>query len=143
MPALAHAANGQPFTVNSIFDVNLDGNLIDRLDSNQGLVVTGDRRQPLRLNADPTTLLARFTADGRVARNTFRAGNVVELDLSATKHFSLGERQRLLLRVDVFDFHQPRQLRHPRPLPLSAAFGQATSTITPPRRVQLALKYSF
>ncbi|HBB94066.1 MAG TPA: hypothetical protein DC054_01630, partial [Blastocatellia bacterium] len=50
---------GQPFTVNSIFDVNLDGNLTDRLDNTNGLIVTGDRRQPLRLIApDPTTLLA-------------------------------------------------------------------------------------
>ncbi len=44
--------SGQPFTVNSIFDVNLDGNLSDRLDNTNGLVVTGDRRQPLRLTTN-------------------------------------------------------------------------------------------
>jgi len=72
---------GQPFTVNSIFDVNLDGNLSDRLDNTNGLTVTGDRRQPLRLTAtDPTSLLAPIGADGSVGRNTFRAGNVIELD---------------------------------------------------------------
>ena len=32
---------GQPFTVNSIFDVNLDGNLTDRLDNTSGIVTTG------------------------------------------------------------------------------------------------------
>ena len=37
---------GQPFTVNSIFDVNQDGNLTDRLDSTTGLQVTGNRAQP-------------------------------------------------------------------------------------------------
>jgi hypothetical protein len=135
--------NGQPFTVNSIFDVNLDGNLTDRLDTTQGLVSTGDRRQPLRLTANPTTLLARFTEDGRIGRNTFRAGNVVELDLSATKHFPLGEQQRLLLRVDVFNFINRANFGVPVRFLESRAFGQATSTITPPRRVQIALKYSF
>jgi hypothetical protein len=135
--------NGQPFTVNSIFDVNLDGNLTDRLNTTQGLVSTGDRRQPLRLNADPTMLLARFTEDGRIGRNTFRAGNVVELDLSATKHFSLSEQRRLLLRVDVFNFINRANFGVPVRFLESPAFGQATSTITPPRRVQLALKYSF
>jgi hypothetical protein len=136
--------NGQPFTVNSIFDVNLDGNLTDRLDTTQGLVETGDRRQPLRLDApDPSLLLARFTEDGRIGRNTFRAGNVVELDLSATKHFSLTERQRLLLRVDVFNFINRANFGVPVRFLEAPAFGQAISTITPPRRVQIALKYSF
>jgi hypothetical protein len=136
--------NGQPFTVNSIFDVNLDGNLTDRLDTTRGLVETGDRRQPLRLAApDPSLLLARFTEDGRIGRNTFRAGNVVELDLSATKHFSLGERQRILLRVDVFNFINRANFGVPVRFLEAPAFGQATSTITPPRRVQIALKYSF
>jgi hypothetical protein len=35
-------STGQPFTVNSIFDVNLDGNLTDRLNTTNGLVVTGE-----------------------------------------------------------------------------------------------------
>jgi hypothetical protein len=136
--------NGQPFTVNSIFDVNLDGNLTDRLDTTQGLTTTGDRRRPLRLDApNPSLLLAPFTQDGRIGRNTFRAGNVVELDLSATKNFSLGERQRLLLRVDVFNFINRANFGVPVRFLESPAFGQAISTITPPRRVQIALKYSF
>jgi hypothetical protein len=48
---------GQPFTVNSIFDVNLDGNLTDRLDSTNGIVVTGDRSQPLRLTTNDLAAL--------------------------------------------------------------------------------------
>src|SRR5262249_2571207 len=45
---------GQPFTVNSIFDVNLDGNLTDRLNNTSGIQVTGDRAQPLRLTTSDT-----------------------------------------------------------------------------------------
>ncbi len=35
--------SGQPFTVNSIHDINVDGNLSDRLNTTDGIVITGDR----------------------------------------------------------------------------------------------------
>src|SRR5262249_40976464 len=70
--------SGQPFTVNSTIDVNLDGNLTDRLNTTQGLVVTGDRQQPLALTTTNTlSLLAPFGQDGAIGRDTFRSGSVV------------------------------------------------------------------
>jgi hypothetical protein len=93
---------GQPFTVNSIFDVNLDGNLTDRLDTTQGIEVTGNRSQPLRLATNnPISLLANIGEDGKVERNSFRAGSVLELDLSVIRQFSISDR-RLSFRADVF-----------------------------------------
>ena len=136
--------SGQPFTVNSIFDVNLDGNLTDRLDNTNGLVVTGDRRQPLRLTAtDPTTLLAPIGQDGRIARNTFRAGNVIELDMSISKHIFLGATQNLTLRADIFNFINRANFGVPVRWLGAIDFGQATETITPNRRIQIVVKYSF
>lgn len=135
---------GQPFTVNSIFDVNLDGNLTDRLDNLNGLVTTGDRRQPLRLTAaNPTTLLAPIGRDGSIGRNTFRASNVVELDMSVSKNFPFSATQRLTLRTDVFNFINRANFGVPVRWLGAAGFGQATETITPGRRLQLAVKYSF
>ena len=134
---------GQPFTVNSIFDVNLDGNLTDRLNTTNGIVVTGNRRQPLRLNADPLTLLAPIGQDGSVGRNTFRAGNVLELDMTVLKHFRISDRQSLALRLDVFNFINRANYGIPVRYLEAPGFGQATNTVTPARRVQLALKYSF
>ena len=135
---------GQPFTVNSIFDVNLDGNLTDRLDNTNGLVVTGDRRQPLRLTApDPTTLLAPIGQNGRVGRNTFRAGNVIELDLSVSKDFLSSGPRRLVLRADIFNFINRSNFGVPVRWLGAAGFGQATDTITPGRRVQFEVKYAF
>ncbi|HEY3026208.1 MAG TPA: TonB-dependent receptor [Pyrinomonadaceae bacterium] len=135
---------GQPFTVNSIFDVNLDGNLTDRLDNTNGLVVTGDRRQPLRLTtADPTSLLAPIGQDGRIPRNTFRAGNVVELDLSLSKSFLSSGNRRLVLRADIFNFINRANFGIPVRWLGAANFGQVTDTITPGRRAQFAVKYSF
>lgn len=134
---------GQPFTVNSIYDVNLDGNLTDRPDTTTGIVRTGDRRQPLRLTVNPTTLLAGIGENGRVRRNSFRAGNILELDLSVVKHIAITERQGLILRMDVFNFINRANYGIPVRLLEAPGFGQATETITPGRRIQFALKYTF
>jgi len=135
--------SGQPFTVNSVIDVNLDGNLTDRLNTTQGIETTGDRSQPLRLTTTNTTsLLAPFGQDGAVKRNSFRAGNVLELDLSITKSFVFGS-QRLLFRTDIFNFINRANFGIPVRLLEAPRFGQATGTVTPGRRVQFSLKYEF
>ncbi|MGH9943747.1 MAG: hypothetical protein ACRD9R_15485, partial [Pyrinomonadaceae bacterium] len=134
---------GQPFTVNSIFDVNLDGNLTDRLDSADGLVRTGDRRQPLRLTADPTALLAPVGQDGSVGRNSYRAGNFLEVDLALIKNFRFGESQGVGLRVDVFNATNRANYGIPVRFLEAPGFGQAVNTVTPGRRVQVSLKYNF
>jgi hypothetical protein len=135
---------GQPFTINSIFDVNLDGNLTDRLDNLNGLVVTGDRRQPLVLNAsNPATLLAPVGQDGSVGRNTFRAGNVLDLSFSVAKSIRLTFERRLNLRIDVFNFLDRANFGVPVRFLEAPGFGQATNTVTPGRRIQVGVKYSF
>ena len=135
--------SGQPFTVNSIFDVNLDGNLTDRLNTTNGLTRTGDRRQPLRLVADPTTLLAPIGEDGRIGRNTFRAGNLVELDLALIKNFTLGEARSIVLRMDAFNFINRANYGIPVRFLEAPGFGQSVNTVTPGRRIQFALKLNF
>ena len=142
--SLGRYQTGQPFTVNSIFDVNFDGNLTDRLDTTTGLIITGDRRQPLQLgNTDPRTLLAPIFQDGRIGRNSFRAGSTLELDLSVVKSFAFTSQQRLSVRADIFNFINRANFGIPVRFLGAAGFGEATSTITPARRVQFALKYSF
>ncbi len=135
---------GQPFTVNSIFDVNLDGNLTDRLNSLNGINLTGDRRQPLRLGTNNlTSLLARVGEDGGVGRNTFRAGSILELDMTLSKTFKFSETRQLTLRMDVFNFINRANFGVPVRFLEAPGFGQALDTITPGRRIQFALKYSF
>jgi hypothetical protein len=134
----------QPFTVNSIFDVNLDGNLTDRLDNTNGLVVTGDRAQPLRLTTSNTfSMLAPIGQDGRIDRNTFRAGSVLELDLAVVKSFSITAKQKLVLRADIFNLINRSNFAIPVRLLEAPGFGTATSTVTAGRRFQVGLKYSF
>lgn len=134
---------GQPFTVNTYIDVNLDGNITDRLNTTEGLVITGDRRQPLSLATDRNTLRAPVGTDGQVGRNTFRAGSTLELNLALTKTFSLPEQQTFSLRAEIFNFTNRANFGIPVRVLESPGFGQATTTTTPARRVQLALKYSF
>lgn len=135
---------GQPFTVNSTIDVNQDGNLTDRLNTTSGLVVTGDRQQPLLLTTTNTlSLLAPFGQDGMIGRNTFSAGSIIELNLSIAKTLSFSSSQRLTLRTDLFNV--PNRINFGIPVRFLEApgFGQATSTTTPGRRLQFSLKYSF
>ncbi|MDQ1592054.1 MAG: hypothetical protein QOG71_2681 [Pyrinomonadaceae bacterium] len=135
---------GQPFTVNSIYDVNLDGNLTDRLNTTDGLQRTGDRRQPLRLTTDdPNTLLAPVGENGAIGRNTFRAGGILDLNLALVKRFRVREGQDILFRVDAFNFINRANYGIPVRFLEAPGFGQATNTVTPMRRIQFALKYSF
>ena len=136
--------SGQPFTVNSIFDVNLDGNLTDRLNNTNGLEVTGNRRQPLRLTTTNTAgMLARVGQDGSLGRNSFRAGNLLDLNLAIIKKFAVTSSQDVTLRLDVFNFLNRANFGIPVRQLEAPGFGKATDTVTPARRVQVALKYSF
>jgi hypothetical protein len=140
----AQFQTGQPFTVNSIFDVNLDGNLADRLDTTDGIIDTGDRRQPLRLSTDDlSSLRAALGQDGRVGRNTFRAGSYLDTNLALVKTFPLGESRSLVFRTEVFNLTNRANFGVPVRHLEAPGFGQATSTLTPGRRVQFHLKFSF
>ena len=136
---------GQPFTVNSLFDINLDGNLTDRLNTTAGIVVTGDRSQPIRLVPGTafSSLVAAPGTDGSIGRNTFRAGNVLSLDLAIVKKFAITERQNLTFRMDIFNFIDRENFGIPVRFLEAPGFGRAVDTVTPGRRIQFGLKYTF
>jgi hypothetical protein len=143
--SLGQFQTGQPFTVNSLYDVNLDGNLTDRLNTTNGIIVTGDRRQPLQLAPGVSTfsLLAPVGQDGSVGRNTFRAGSILDLDLAVIKNFVITGERRLTFRMDVFNFINRANFGVPVRFLEASGFGQATETVTPGRRIQFGLKFSF
>ncbi len=124
--------------------MNLDGNLTDRLDTTDGLTITGDRRRPIVLNTDDfASLRAAVGEDGALPRNTFRAGSVLDLNLAVTRNIRLDDRQSLVLRAEVFNFIDRANYGVPVRYLEAPGFGQATSTVTPGRRLQFNLKYSF
>ncbi|MGH9842974.1 MAG: TonB-dependent receptor domain-containing protein, partial [Blastocatellia bacterium] len=141
---------GQPFTVNSLFDINFDGNYTDRLNTTQGLMIdSGNDRQPLRLSVDNSNpnlvlpFLAPFNQNGRVGRNTFRAGDYFVANLALIKNFAINERHRIIFRTEAFNLFDRSNFGIPVRYLEAPAFGQATETVTPGRRIQFALKYSF
>lgn len=137
--------SGQPFTVNSIFDVNLDGNLTDRLNSTQLIGENGGNNpQVLTVGGGQLqSLLAPVGSDGSVARNSFRGRSLLNLDLSLTKPFSITERQKLQFRMDIFNFINRANFAIPVRFLEAPGFGRAVDTVTPGRRIQFALKYLF
>jgi hypothetical protein len=143
LAAIGRLQSKQPFTVNSTFDVNLDGNLTDRLNTTTGLIVTGDAQQPLHLQTDPRTLLAPIGQDGQVRRNTFRAGGFLQVDLAVLKTIAISGQHKLILRADIFNLTNRANFGVPIRFLEAVGFGQAVQTITPGRRLQLGLKYSF
>src|SRR3712207_946252 len=90
---------------NSIYDVNLDGNLTDRLNSAGGLVPTCSGGGPVRrATQDLASLLAPSGQDGSLGRNTVRAGNYLDLNLALLKNVSFDDQRKLVLRMDIFNF---------------------------------------
>jgi len=113
---------GQPFTVNSIFDVNLDGNLTDRLDTTTGLLVTGKPATTTDRNGHESEVFARHHRPGRPCRpNTFSRRKPVGPDLSLARNFAFAAQRKLTLRMDVFTSFN-RAIRHPRSLSRGRGF---------------------
>jgi hypothetical protein len=124
--------------------VNLDGKITDRLNTTAGLVITGNRQQPLSLgNTDPFSLLAPIGQDGQVLRNSFRAGNILQLDLALAKSFAVATEQRLILRAHIFNLLDRANFGVPVRYLGAVGFGQPFATVTPARRIQIGLKYVF
>ena len=136
--------SGQPFTVNTVYDVNLDGNLTDRLNSTSGLTETGDGRQPVTVQTTNLTgLLAPTGNDGSVARNSFRAGSLVTFDLAISKAIQFSGSKRLVIRTELFNLLNRANFGIPVRWLEAPGFGKAASTVTPGFRLQFSLKLEF
>jgi hypothetical protein len=134
---------GQPFTINTSFDTNLDGNATDRLRTTNGISVTDNGPQKLRLTVPAATLLAASRTNGAVGRNTFRARGIWKNDLSIIKNFRVSESNTLVLRIEAFNLSNRTHFGVPVRILEAPGFGQSVDTSLNPRQVQFALKYVF
>jgi hypothetical protein len=134
---------GQPFTVNTSFDVNLDGNLTDRLNSLNGLSIVDDGLQKLALNGNALDLLAPLGTDGNVGRNLFRANGVANTDLALIKNFRAGEGQRITFRFEAFNVFNRTHFGTPVRILEAPSFGRSVNSSLGARQLQFALKYLF
>ncbi|HKD81447.1 MAG TPA: carboxypeptidase-like regulatory domain-containing protein [Candidatus Angelobacter sp.] len=85
------------------------------------------------------------TGFGTIPRNAFRGPFQQNWDLALAKHFRLHERNSLDFRVDAFNVLNHPSFRQPSSVGITApsTFGQITSTVNPPRLMQLNVQYSF
>ena len=136
---------GQPFTVNSINDINLDGNYTDRLRTTNGIQTNhnGPNILSIAANRNFNDFWSPIGTSGAVGRNTFRGSSYLLLNLGISKNFNLTETQRLVFRADAFNFLNHANFGLPVRYLEAPSFGQATDTVSPARRIQFALKYLF
>lgn len=136
---------GQPFSLLACCDVNLDGNLSDRLNTAQGIDVTDDgaKRFTVPKFDDQFKLLAAAGNNGFLGRNTFRAPGVAVIDLAVSKKFTIQDWHTLELRTEFFNLFNRTHFGIPVHQQGFAAFGQSVDTRLPGLTVQFALKYSF
>ena len=140
------AQGGQPYTVNSAFDINRDGNLTDRLNTLEGLILDStDDRVQLRLEPGVNTrdLLAADGFDGSIGRNTFRAPHFYNFDFAVTRRITLGERKRFLIRAEFLNMFNWANYGIPVRILEQPGFGTAVRTLTPARTIQLVGKFQF
>jgi hypothetical protein len=167
LAGIFQSQTGPPFTVNSVYDVNQDGLLTDRLYSTQGLRAGGpDRRTALTLNSatgfstnqllapaervlGPTGCLAGLPlgsanpCDGVVGRNTFRGAGMFTMDTSLARTFAVAEDVKLVVRIEAFNAFNRANFAIPVRVLEAPSFGQAVSTVTPNRLVQIVVRLRF
>jgi hypothetical protein len=137
---------GQPFTVNSAIDVNLDGNLTDRLHSLEGIrkVDRGALRYEFpQTLAELERLIASPGRDGSVGRNVFLAPGVANLDLALSKVFQISDQRGLEWRFEVFNLANRPHFGIPVRELFAAALGRSVRTTLPARTIQIALRWRF
>jgi hypothetical protein len=137
------ARTGQPFTVNTSFDVNNDGSATDRLNKSSGIVRID--RGPMRFSPSGSLedYLAAPGTNGAVGRNTFRAPGIASLDVSLVKKFRLREGFLLEARAEAFNAFNRTHFGVPVRILEAPAFGCAVDTSLNARQLQLAVKLSF
>ena len=146
LAGIATLQTGQPFTINSSIDINLDGNLTDRLNSLVGVRAVNDGALRYSFPTTPLDqfhLLANAGANGVIGRNTFRAPGVALVDLAINKHFRFSERHALEFRTEVFNVFNRTHFGIPVRELLMPSVGRAVRTSVPARTVQFGLRYKF
>jgi len=143
--AIGEFQGGQPFTVNTSFDSNLDGNLTDRLDDISGINVDPDSDWPLHIDPDRDIgdFLAGTGQSGQVGRNTFRSDGIASVDLAINRKFRFETDTSLDLRVEIFNLLNSKSFGIPIRILESPGFGRSFDTQISSRSVRLVLRLEF
>jgi hypothetical protein len=135
---------GQPFTVNSVYDANGDGNLTDRLTGLCGVSACLQLNNPdPRISVIDPPGGPGFGGPVTLGRNTFRASGLSDVDLAISRSIHAKEMRTLILRAEAFNVANHGNFGIPVRYLEAPGFGTAVNTITPPRTFQLSCRFSF
>jgi hypothetical protein len=134
---------GQPYTVNTSFDVNNDGVLTDRLNTLDGFAQGTGGSTILVPPSSLTTVIAPSGQNGKVGRNTFRAPGIAAFDMAVVKMFRTSEQGNVEFRAEFFNLFNRTHFGVPVRILEAPGFGRAVNTSLNSRRVQFALKLNF
>jgi hypothetical protein len=153
-----HAVSGAPLNVTWGFDANADGSGDDRpnhsgrinyprRDGSEGggiiQYVSRDGFIGPCDNQARSGLEAFCPTPGNLPRNAVRGVPMFNLDLALMRNLRISARQRIQLRLEVFNVTNSSFLDAPDLDLSSPFFGQVTTRVHQPRRMQVGVKYLF
>lgn len=141
--AIASLQSGMPVTVTQATNSNaFAGFVIQRPNIVGDVNLPPDQRTPGRFfNTSAFATTPRF-AIGNAFRNPVRGPAYRDLDLALVKHTKLTERTHMELRAEMFDVTNTPAFAQPDGSFGTPAFGSITSTVTDPRVIQFAIRFS-
>jgi hypothetical protein len=94
------------------------------------------------------TTLNQFTipeagSNGSSGRNSFKGPKYLNFDVTFFKSFQIRDDNRLQIRFEFYNFFNRAQFGVPVTDISQSNFGQFTSMVGTPRRIQMALRYTF
>jgi hypothetical protein len=137
--------SGQPYTVNTVFDINGDGNLTDRPVIAPSMVQSGNR---LLVAPDVSLAAAMGLVNGiqtgsEIGRNTFRLPSWNSVDLAAMKPIPLPHGTLLTPRIEMFNAFNSVEFAVPDRWLGSPALGLSGRSLLAPRTLQLVIRFDF
>lgn len=141
--AIASLQSGMPVTVTQATNSNaFAGFVIQRPNIVGDVNLPPDQRTPGRFfNTSAFATTPQF-AIGNASRNPVRGPAYRDLDLALVKHTKLTERTDMELRAEMFDVTNTPAFAQPDGSFGTPAFGSITSTVTDPRVIQFAIRFS-
>ena len=151
---ITRASSGFPVTISSDGDRSLMGSLPNGV-NNKSLDLPDFAPGPLHINHDPRNRLPYFNTllfspnalgtPGSASRRSFYGPGMINFDIALRRSFRLGEAKALELRLETFNTFNHTQFFGSVAVNGdidSNLFGQVVKA-TPPRLVQIALKFTF
>jgi hypothetical protein len=135
--------SGFPITITSNNNANMNSETA-RADQNMPLQIVNRSLKNWFGRNGTTAYSPELTGQFGTARvGTERSPGFDQVDLSVFKVLTIKERQNLQFRTDFFNAFNIASYGAPVSSVSSATFGQITSTLSPPRQIQLSASYHF